>query len=196
MDKKLEKRTLLFKGGEFRAETVDGVRHVKGYPVVFGVKGNPYRYSDWSEVVDSNALSDVDLSDLMLLLGHDDNQLLARNGINLTFKIDSTGLFIDATLGNTELDNYVYDRVSRGLLDSMSFRFYADLWQTDYDKKIDTILHITDLPEVSLVTWAAYQQTVAIATEETVSKREQELKGKADADKRAKALFDLELSLI
>ncbi|MPM18628.1 hypothetical protein SDC9_65041 [bioreactor metagenome] len=166
MDKKLQVRSLQYKGADFRAEESDGIKKIRGYAVVFNVPGTPYRGYEWTEVVDPGALVDVDLSGLRLLVGHDTRQLLARAEINLRTEIDSTGLFIEATLPDTTLARDTWTLVQMAILDGMSYSFYADRWETDTDKKQDRILHITDLPEVSLVTFPAYQASVAIATEQ------------------------------
>ena len=81
-------------------------------------------------------------------------------------KWTALGLFIEATLPDTTLARDTWTLVQMAILDGMSYSFYADRWETDTDKKQDRILHITDLPEVSLVTFPAYQASVAIATEQ------------------------------
>jgi HK97 family phage prohead protease len=165
VDKKLQLRSQRFADAQFRAEEKEGKRYIRGYPIVFNVAGHPYRGSEWTETVDPAALADVDLSGLRLLVGHDTRQVLGRSGVNLRAEVDAVGLFIEAELPDTTLARDIWELVQRQILDGMSFSFYADRWETDVDKKQERILHITDLPEVSIVTFPAYDATVAMATE-------------------------------
>jgi HK97 family phage prohead protease len=155
----------------FRAitEEVEGqsIRRLRGYPILFDTPGRPYRYSAWVEKVDKKALEGVDFSKLVLLLGHKTEWVLARVGKNMTATVDDTGLFIDITLGNTWLDDYVFDRVQREIVDGMSFWFDSQaMIATDWENKIDVILKINDVYEVSVVTFPAYEDTVIITETE------------------------------
>lgn len=158
---------------KFRAvtEEVNGqqVRILKGYPILFDVYGHPYRGSQWVEKVDKNALAAVDFSKLVILFNHDTSLVLGRAGVNLTAEIDDTGLFVTVTLGNTYIDDYVFDRVNRGLVDGMSFWFDNNsMIATDWENKIDVITKINEIHEVSIVTFPAYEETVVITADGTV----------------------------
>lgn len=199
MERKLEKRTLKIKDENFRAEEIEGIKKIRGYPIVFDVPGTPYRGCDWTEVIDHVALDDVDLSELRFLVNHDTGKLLARAGINLKAEKDNTGLFIETSLPDTSLARDTWELVKAGIMDGMSFSFWADVWETDTEKQQDRIMHITDIPEVSLVTFPAYQATVAIATEqrgENIVPDTQEQGKDEEAKKRAEAELALQISLI
>jgi HK97 family phage prohead protease len=155
----------------FRAivEEADGqsIRRLRGYPILFDTPGRPYRYSAWVEKVDKKALEGVDFSKLVLLLDHKTEWVLGRVGKNMTATVDDTGLFIDVTLGNAWLDDYVFDRVQREIVDGMSFWFDSQaMIATDWENKIDVILKINDVYEVSIVTFPAYEDTVIITETE------------------------------
>ena len=192
---KTEKRILKFKDNQFRAETIDGVKKIRGYPILFNVVGTPYRGSDWKEIIDPNALADVNFSELRLLVDHDTGKLLARSGINLRAEIDNTGLFIEASLPNTTLAADTWELVNAGIMDGMSFMFLADQWETNLDTLTDTILHMTDVPEISLVTFPAYQATVAIAVQDTNNQRHEKSNEEDEARKKAEAELNLQLSI-
>jgi HK97 family phage prohead protease len=168
------KRKVNFKSAnvKFRAvtEEVNGqqIRMLKGYPILFDVYGHPYVGSKWVEKIDKNALATVDFSNLVLLWNHDPSLVLAKAGKNMEVSIDDIGLFVSITLGSTWLDNYVYDRVQRELVDGMSFWFDNQaMVATDWDNKIDVITKINEIYEVSIVTFPAYQETVVITTDGT-----------------------------
>ncbi len=101
----------------FRAitEEVNGqkVRMLKGYPILFGVYGRPYRGSKWVERIDKSSVATVDFSKVVLLLDHNTTWVLAKAGKNMEVTVDDIGVFISVTLGDTWFDDYVFDRVSR-----------------------------------------------------------------------------------
>lgn len=156
---------------KFRAvtEEVDGqkVRRLRGYPILFDTPGRPYLGSPWVEKVDKKALEGVDFSKLVLLLDHCTTWALGRVGKNMTAVVDDVGLFIDCTLGNTWLDDYVYDRVQSEIIDGMSFWFdNKAVVASNWADKIDVILQINEVYEVSIVVFPAYEETVIITKED------------------------------
>lgn len=155
----------------FRAivEEVDGqsIRHLRGYPILFDVLGRPWRGSKWVEKVDKKALDGVDFSRLVILLDHSTTWVLGRVGKNMRAVVDDTGLFVDVTLGNTWIDDYVFDRVQNEIIDGMSFWFDNQaMIASDWENKIDVILKINEVYEVSLVVFPAYEETVIIVDEQ------------------------------
>lgn len=156
---------------KFRAisEEIDGkpVRKLRGYPILFDTPGRPWRGSKWIEKVDKKALEGVDFSKLVLLLDHSTTWVLGRVGRNMTAVVDDVGLFVEITLGNTWLDDYVYDRVQTEIIDGMSFWFDSQaMIASDWENKIDVILKINEVYEVSIVVFPAYEDTVIITQNE------------------------------
>lgn len=157
---------------KFRAVTEDvngnPVRMLKGYPILFETYGKPYLCSSWVEKIDKNALATVDFSKLVLLLDHNTSWALARAGKNMEVTVDDIGLFINVTLGDTWLDDYVYDRVNKEIIDGMSFWFDSDaMVATDWGNKIDVVTKINKVYEVSIVVFPAYEDTVVITADGT-----------------------------
>ncbi|RMC47718.1 phage major capsid protein [Lactobacillus sp. ESL0225] len=140
----------------------NGNHEISGYAVVFN---QPSEDMGFIEYISPNALDNVDLTQLMLLYGHDFNSILARaDSSTLSTKIDDKGLFFVATLPDTTLGNDTYTDIKNGNIKGCSFRFdiadNGDEWQQDDD---GTLIHIVnrieDVPEISLVTLPAYQET-------------------------------------
>jgi HK97 family phage prohead protease len=157
---------------QFRAvtEEINGqqVRILKGYPILFGVYGHPWRGSKWVERIDKSSVATVDFSNVPLLFDHNTSLPLARAGKNMTVTVDDTGVFIEVTLGNTELDNLVYDRVSREIVDGMSFWFDNQaMIASDWENKIDVVTKINEIYEFSIVVFPAYEETVVITSDGT-----------------------------
>jgi HK97 family phage prohead protease len=179
----------------FRAitEEIEGqnVRRLRGYPILFNTPGRPYRASQWVEKVDKKALEGVDFSKLVLLLDHNTAWSLGRVGKNMTATVDDTGLFIDITLGNTWLDDYVFDRVQREIVDGMSFWFDNQaMIATDWENKIDVVLKINEVYEVSIVVFPAYEDTVIVTNSEEPKTPSEEL-GSANDEAIKLALLNL-----
>lgn len=156
----------------FRAVTQDingqPVRLLKGYPILFGVYGRPYLGTKWVERIDKTSVATVDFSKLVLLLDHNTNWVLARAGKNMEVTVDDVGVFISVTLGDTWLDDYIYDRVNREIIDGMSFWFDNNsMIASDWENKIDVITKINAIYEVSVVTFPAYEETVVITADGT-----------------------------
>lgn len=182
----MEKRAIFRKGLEIRE--ADNKRVIRGYPILFDEVTDRVGY--YKEKVDRNALNGADLSETVLLVGHNFDNLLAKNGVNMRMEVDETGLFFEADLGDTEYDKLIYDRVQRKILTGMSFGFSIDELTTDYEEKLDTIMRIGTLYEITLTPIPAYPQTVATAVERD-AQHESELR-EADEIQKAKEQADIE----
>lgn len=171
-------------------------KKLRGYPVLFNTPTQIY--GEWKEKIAPEAFDEVDLSNLMLLFAHDKSKVLAKNGINLRAEVDETGLFIEAEMPNTSLGNDIYELVKRQIIDGMSFMFYADVIETDWENKIDTIKKFRSVPEVSIVTFPAYPQTLIQPSESEDGKRDVQEADEKEArqmQQRRKSLELLELEL-
>lgn len=168
----MEKRTIFnLNDASLRAEEKeeDGKkkRVIRGYPILFNT---PTKIGNWTEIIRPGALDGVDLSNLYLLGYHMSSMPFARNGVNMRVEIDNNGLFIEVELGDTHDDDVLYDRVSKGIVDGMSFAFSIEKIQTDFETKTDEILKFKEVWEVSIVTFPAYKDAVAIAYEREENK--------------------------
>lgn len=201
----LHRRSIRFESPEhnFRAvtEEIDGVkiRKIRGYALLFDVLGSPWLGSQWKEKIDKTALSETKLTGTYGLINHDATWVLGKAGKNMTLTVDKIGLFIEIVLGNTWIDDYAYDRVEREIMDGMSFWFDSKtMVASDYENKIDTIVKINEIYEVSLLPFPAYPQAVVVAQEEQRSTdpvTSEETKTTQTTEELAKlnALLNLEL---
>jgi HK97 family phage prohead protease len=198
----LNRRSIRFESPEhnFRAvtEEVDGamVRKIRGYALLFDMLGTPWLGSVWKEKIDKTALTETKLAGTYGLINHDSTWVLGKAGKNMTLTVDKIGLFIEIILGNTWIDDYAYDRVEKEIMDGMSFWFDSKtMIASDYENKIDTIVKINEIYEVSLLPFPAYPQAVVVAQEEQRSLEtvvEEEVKEQDELEK-ANALLNLEL---
>lgn len=162
---------------QFRAEpTEDSKMEIKGYAAVFN---SPETYS-YTEVIAPTAFDDADLSDVVLRYNHEDTfMVLARTRNNsLKLNVDSTGLFMNATLqDDIQQHKDIFNAIKSGLIDKQSFAFVVDEDSYDYDTDTRTITKIGKVFDVSVVDQPFYNSTdVSVArnqNEEFLEKRKQ-----------------------
>lgn len=165
MKKDLEQRAYNF---EMRADMRDentGV--ITGRPIVYDSKTD---LGWFDEVIERGALIGTNLRDVRFLVNHNTDMIpLARsrnNNANSTMQmtVDDQGMAIRVDLdvqNNSEARN-LYSAIERGDITGMSFMFRVDdeEWQ-DLESEHPTriIRKISDVAEVSAVTWPAYEST-------------------------------------
>lgn len=181
---------------QFRAEETDNKMEIKGYAVVFN---SPETY-DYTEVIDSRALDNADMSDVVLRYNHNDTfMVLARTrNKSLDLKVDEKGLYMDARLQDdiTEHRN-IYNAIKSGLIDKQSFAFTIDEDEYDYDTDTRTITKIGKLYDVSVVDQPFYNATdvsIASKNDDFLERREQlrkEHEEELEAEKKAEELRKL-----
>lgn len=165
---------------QFRAEdTDDGKMEIKGYAAVFN---SPETYS-YTEVIDSRAFDEADMSDVVLRYNHNDSfMVLARTrNKSLDLNVDEKGLFMDARLQDdiTEHKN-IFNAIKSGLIDKQSFAFTVEEDDYDYDTDTRTIKRIGKVFDVSVVDQPFYNATDVIVAKDNKSddfmKRREELR--------------------
>ena len=165
MNKELEQRAYSF---EMRAEqNDDGVGVVTGRPILYDTKTD---LGWFDEVIERGALDRADLRDVRFLVNHDTSKIpLARsrnNNTNSTMQmiIDDRGMAIRVNLdikNNSDARN-LYSAIERGDISGMSFMFSVDEddWSNlDSEHPTRTIKKISNVVEVSAVTFPAYEET-------------------------------------
>ncbi|BDP54301.1 hypothetical protein EfmJHP35_22250 [Enterococcus faecium] len=145
---------------ENEKQPTDG-KTISGYALKFGQPSKDL--GGFVEVITPEALKEVDLSNVFLLYGHDYSKPLASvKAGTLKLNVDDTGLHFEAELTDTTYSNDVYENISKGVVDSMSFGFVLGL--DSFDKKEDgtierSIDKIKALNEISVVTVPAYDSS-------------------------------------
>lgn len=165
MKKDLEQRAYNF---EMRADMRDentGV--ITGRPIVYDSKTD---LGWFDEVIERGALIGTNLRDVRFLVNHNTDMIpLARsrnNNANSTMQmtVDDQGMAIRVDLdvqNNSEARN-LYSAIERGDITGMSFMFRVDdeEWQDlESEHPLRIIRKISDVAEVSAVTWPAYEST-------------------------------------
>ncbi len=145
----------------------DEEKRVKGYATTFD---QPYRlwgdnsYEIW-EVVDKNAFSNTDMSDVIMQFDHAGRVFARTRNKTLALRSDEHGLLIDADLGGTEIGRELYEEIKGGYIDRMSFGFtvrgdeWSDRMEDGVEIRTRRITDIGKLYDVSAVSIPANDST-------------------------------------
>lgn len=145
--------------------TAEG-NEITGNPAVCGVRTQMY---DYIEVIEPGALVEADISDVLLTVNHNLNDIpLARSkggqpGETMQLTVDNYNCRITAQLDveNNPQARALHSAVARGDITGMSFMFHVkdDLWETENDVLVRHIQKIDKIFDVSAVTVPAYPST-------------------------------------
>lgn len=150
---------------EYRSMPVMAVARAEGEETSFRVRGyastfnEPYElFRDWDgnpflEVIDPHAFDEADMGDVIMQYDHEGMVFARTRNNSLKLTIDEHGLMVEADLGLTQDSRRMYEAISTGLVDRMSFCFVVAEGGEDYDKKshTSTIRKIEKVYDVSAV---------------------------------------------
>lgn len=177
----------------YTSEVTAEENEIVGNPVVCGVRTKMY---DYIEVIEPGALVEADISDVLLTVNHNLNDIpLARSrggqpGETMQLTVDNYNCRISAQLDveNNPQARALHSAVSRGDITGMSFMFHVkdDTWEHENDTLVRHIQKIDKIFDVSAVTIPAYPSTSISArsagygTENEIETDEQEQRKKAE----------------
>lgn len=134
---------------------------LRGHPILFNTRSSDL--GGFDEIIDPDALADVDMSDVALLYDHQSGNILARSSAGtLKLEVGPEDVSFVATLPKTTVGNDVRENLRNGNLRGMSFGFtIAEREWINQDGHIPTqrIKRIDKLFEISLTAFPAYKQT-------------------------------------
>ena len=106
-------------------EGADQKKIVEGYASTFDKPYKLYSGEGWElwETVDRSAFDDTDMSDVIMQYNHEGRVFARTRNNTLSVEPDEKGLFITADLGGTEIGRELYEEISGGYTDRMSFGF-------------------------------------------------------------------------
>ena len=149
---------------EKRADGEDS-RMISGYGVVFNQLSREIG-GLFKERISPKALDNVDLSEVVAMVNHDSNSIMARaNSNTLTLSVDEVGLKYRFEAPNTTAGNDLLENVRNGNYKGSSFQFTgaeSEFTFTDDDIAIRNILTIEEVIEVGPVALPAYPSTTAV----------------------------------
>lgn len=147
---------------DFHAVEGEGVRAytVEGYATTFDA---PYDFGDFGakERVLRSALDCADMSDVIFQLNHQGQTLARQRNDSLALSLDDHGMKVRAYLGGSQAGRDLYEAITNGLIDKMSWGFVIDDdgWEWDPDTRTSTITKVKKVFDVSAVSIPADQDT-------------------------------------
>lgn len=204
MDKEIRQVTTKF---ELRADgNENDTEVIEGYALKFNkdssVLGGWVRFI---ERIDTHALDNADMSNVVATFNHDNNQILGRTNVNLDLFVDEIGLKFKVKPTETTYARDLLANIRSGVINQCSFAFTipeeddAQEWvdagnsdDFDYYRSINKIEKIYD---VSVVTTPAYPDTEAMIGKRSLDllkKRQSEKEQKVIKPLKDKMLFEFE----
>ena len=186
---------------EVRSAEGEGKKMIlRGYPILFNTPTIIRSwYGEWEETIAPTALDETDLRGVYLMVGHNPDNVLGREGVNMRLERDGTGLFFECELPNTQYARDWYNLVESGIVDGMSFGFNCDgdtvTEETNTEKAKRTINRITKLWEITITPFPAYGEASVVAMDNNrAEKQGEKTEPAADTEDEAakKARADLE----
>lgn len=166
---------------EIREATREGIiGTLVGYAAVFNSESQDF--GGWKEVIKPGAFtrSLKEKPDVRAFAHHDTSKVLGRSAAGtLRLKEDDHGLAVEIDLIDTQENRDVLANVKAKNLDSMSFGMIPQKHTWDFNEARGYDLRIltdVDLFEVSVVTWAAYEDTEIAVRSRNTFKEEQSSK--------------------
>jgi HK97 family phage prohead protease len=142
------------------AETEDrrSAYTVEGYATTFDV---PYDFRRAKECIRSTAMAGADMSDVIFQLNHCGQTLARLKNGTLELTVDEHGLFVRADLSGSQAGRDLYEAISNGLIDKMSWGFNVapDGWEWDEKTRTSYITKVEKVFDVSAVSIPADQDT-------------------------------------
>ena len=169
------------------AEEADGAaRYVEGYAarfnsptVLFELDGTEY----W-EVIAPGAFDGADMEDVIFNYNHTGNVIARTRNGTLELTTDEEGLRIRARVDGIEAGRQLYEEISGGYVDRMSFAFTIQEESYDSAEHLWTIQKVKRLYDVSAVDIPAYDDTSIAARRAAVEDSQRAHQAALALDKR------------
>lgn len=170
--------------------------HIQGYALTFDTMSEDLGYR---EIISKGALDGAKTDNVILVINHDKNKLMARNTKNtgvgsLTLSVDEKGLFFDGIPTDTSYSRDLITNMESGIIGKCSFAFrmnWADkeayTWDWDLDGKrgfdLLTIKKISEIRDVSIVTSPAYESTSADIYKRSKDEHQKEIENQKEIER-------------
>lgn len=154
---------------------------LRGYPILFNSPTKVYDccYGEITETILPTALDGVNLDDVFLIVCHNLENVLGKNNVNMTVKIEDVGVYLECELPNTQLARDTYNLIEAKIIDGMSFGFKTSD-RVNPETLTRTITHFDAVYEFSITPLPAYKDAVIIAKESLRSAQKKEEEKRAE----------------
>ena len=134
------------------------------------------------------------MSDVVFQENHEGSPLARLKNGSMSVEMDCHGLKVRADLGGSQRGRELYEAISNGLIDSMSWGFTVanDGWEYDRDTRTATVTKVKKVYDVSAVTFPANSDTEIHARsyiDGVIDQEKQELLERGNDERRRLALL-------
>lgn len=159
---------------------------VRGTAVVFNSPTCLYEFDGvkYYEIIDRHAFDGCDMSDVIFNYNHGGKVVARLRNKTLSLSVTERGLEMEADLSGTAAGRDLYDEISGGYVDKMSFSFSVRESKYDNVTRTRTITKIRKLYDVSAVDIPAYQETEISARSFFEVEHEKEVRALEQARRR------------
>ena len=140
--------------------------YVEGYATTFDSPYLLYKDLDgtkYYEMIDRHALDNADVSDVIMQYDHTGRIYARQSNNTLILKPDDKGLLIAADLSRTSLSKELYEDISAGMINKMSWAFVVEEESYDRATHTRTVLKVKKVYDVSAVSVPANDNTIIAA---------------------------------
>ena len=150
---------------------------VEGMPIVFESPTVLYEIDGikFYEVIDRHALDNAKMDDVVFVENHSGTPGARTKNKTLQLNVLTNGCSQRADLSKSSKGPAIYSDIKNGIYDKMSFSFTVRKDSYDQSTRTRRILEIDRLFDVSVVTFAAYEQTSISARDFFKAEAEREL---------------------
>lgn len=149
---------------------------------------------EYKEQVARDAFESAKMDDVIFNYNHSGKVMARTRNKTLQLEIRDDGLYIRARLDGTEEGRRLYDEISKGYIDRMSFRFTIAQEAYDYQNRTWTVLRVKRLYDVSAVDIPAYDDT-SIEARKADAEADARQRQQAAEAVRARRLLELKLKI-
>lgn len=143
---------------------IESNHYVEGYATTY----EPYEMFEMDGVqfyerIDRGAFLNADVSDVIMQYDHSGRVLARQSNGSLLINTDERGLFICADLSKSNASRDLYEDISQGLVNRMSWAFTVAEEEYDKDTRTRIIKRVNKVYDVSAVSIPANDDTLITA---------------------------------
>lgn len=176
---------------------IDTDCYVEGYATTFDIPYLMYEIDgiQYFEMIDRNALTGADMKDVILQYDHEGRVYARQSNKTLFLEPNNNGLLIYADLSKTSNARNLYEDISQGMINKMSWAFTVADEEYNRDTRTRIIKRIKKVYDVSAVSIPANNDTVINARsyfDGVIEKEKQELLERRKKQLKLKLKLELE----
>lgn len=188
---------------EFRTADINAVddeeMKIQGYALRFNEESN--LLGEFVEVISPEALEEADMSDVRMLINHDQNYVIGRTTAGtLDLEVTEEGLYFRCTLPPTSYARDIYENIKLGNVSQCSFGMVVGSDGDSFERRDDgifkrTINKIQSIFDCSVVSFPAYNSSSVEPALRSIEHIKQEETNKIE-EQRSLELAKVQLELL